>query len=87
MKKLFVLFLAVICIIILCCCKETIDVENPDSKNPESVFDSVPDLTVVCTDKSVKALKGTTTWTYTLDNGTEQSFCILKIQKKGNLKL
>lgn len=75
MKKLLVLFLAVICIITLCCCKETIDVENPDSKNHESVFDSVPDLIVACTDKSVKALKGTTTWTYTLDNGTGQSFC------------
>ncbi len=75
MKKLFVLLLAVICIINLCCCKENVDIKNSDSLDYESVFDSVPDLTVACTDKSVKALKGTTTWTYTLDNGESKSFC------------
>ena len=75
MKKLFVLLLTVICIITLCCCKEAVGVENPDSQNYKNVFDSVPDLTVACTDKSIKALKGTTTWTYTLVDGTGQSFC------------
>ncbi len=75
MKRLFVLFLAAICAIVFCCCDEASVMKNSDSQNYENVFDSVPDLTVVCTDKSVMALKGSTTWTYTSDSGKGQSFC------------
>jgi len=74
MKRLFVLFLAVICAIVFCCCDEADDM-NSDSQIYNNVFESVPDLTVACTDKSVTALKGTTTWTYTSDSGKGQSFC------------
>lgn len=81
--KRFVPFLMLVCVLLTGCIfttykinpEKNVNGENPNPSNNETVFDTVPDLTVTCTDKSVKALKGTTSWTYSLDDGKKQSFC------------
>lgn len=81
MKKLIAFLFMTICVFMLSgCIFSTYKVNVGETVKPgvsqeQTVFDTVPDLTVACTDKSAKALKGTTTWTYTQDDGTKQSFC------------
>lgn len=49
--------------------------ENDDSSGSKEVSEERPSLTVVCCEQSVTALKGTSTWTSMLPDGTKQSIC------------
>ena len=84
MKKLMAFLFMTVCVLLFSGCGFGTDKKDADNQKPsektsvpveQNVFETVPDLTVACTDKSAKALKGTTTWTYTLADGRAQSFC------------
>ena len=53
---------------------------------PTEILKEPPVLTIVCGDKNVEALKGTTSWTYQNEDGTSTGFeadCLHPLQAKG----